>query len=77
MGLVAEASRGENACRGELLDLMAIHLILLEVNTLWPTLGGQLALLSSCLGDLAKLADLALHQIPAQSKHSDVLKITW
>jgi hypothetical protein len=41
--------------RGELLGLMAIHLILLIVNRVAPTLTGSAHIYSDCLGALDKL----------------------
>ena len=38
--------------RGELLGLLAIHLILLAVNKLSPTLSGSTQIYSDCLGRL-------------------------
>ena len=37
-----------NAYRGELLGLMAIHLILLSVNTVHPKLKGEVKIVSDC-----------------------------
>ena len=56
------------AYTGELLGLMANHLILLSVNELWPRL-----FLDNLLA-LGKVTDLPPHRIPTQCKHSDVLK---
>jgi hypothetical protein len=47
-----------NAYRGELLGLMAIHLILLSVNTISPQLSGSLAVMSDCLGALKRVTYL-------------------
>ncbi len=41
-----------NAYPGELLDLMVIHLILLGVNKINPTLKGRVEIVSDCLGVL-------------------------
>ena len=41
-----------NAYRGELLGLMAIHLLLLSVNKIHPTLKGKVDIVSDCLGAL-------------------------
>jgi hypothetical protein len=41
--------------RGELLGLMAIHLILLRVNRIDPTLTGLVHIYSDCLGALKKI----------------------
>ena len=57
-----------------LLGLMAIHLILLAGNKLWPELEVRAVVFSDCLGALGRVADLPPHRIPTQCKHSDVLK---
>ena len=49
VGTFAEASSGANAYRGELLGLMAVHLILLAANELWPRLHDQVVVLLDCL----------------------------
>jgi hypothetical protein len=59
---------------GELLGLMAIHLILTAVNEVNPNLTGSVQILSDCLGALGKVRDLPPYQIPTQYSHSDVLK---
>ena len=51
-GVLPESSKVANAYRGELLGLMAIHLILLAANKVWPTLQGQAKVYSDCLGAL-------------------------
>jgi hypothetical protein len=47
-----------NAYRGELLGLMAIHLILLSVNTISPQLLGSITVVSDCLGALKRVTYL-------------------
>ena len=74
VGSFAEASRRANTYREELLGLMAIHLILLAGNKLWPELEGRAVVFSDCLGALGRVANLPPHRIPTQCKHSDVLK---
>ena len=69
----AEASRGANAYRGELLVLRTVHLILLVVNKMWPNLRGRVSMFLDCLGALGRVPYLPPHQIPTQCKHSDVL----
>jgi hypothetical protein len=61
--------------RGELLGLLAIHLILLSVNKINPNLLGSVHIYSDCLGDLDKVKNLPPHRIPSKCRHSDVLKI--
>ena len=66
----------EIACsyRGELVGLMAIHLILLSVNEVQPNLKGSVHIYSDCLGALNKVRNLPPLQIPSSLAHSDVLK---
>jgi hypothetical protein len=68
--------RTTDACsyRGELLGLMAIHLILLAVNECNKDLCGLVHIYSDCLGALDKVKNLPPHQIPTRCGHSDVLK---
>ncbi len=49
---------------GELLGLMAIHLILLSLNRINPTLTGLAHIYSDCLGALNKIQHLPPHRIP-------------
>ena len=49
-GSFLETLLAANAYRGELLGLMAIHLILLSVNKLHPELTGSVEIVSDCLG---------------------------
>ena len=64
MGSFAEASTHANAYRGELMGLMAIHLILKAADQLWPRLSGRAVVFSDCLGALKKVANLPPHKIP-------------
>jgi hypothetical protein len=59
---------------GKLLGLMAIHLILLSVNWVAPTLTGSAHIYSDCLGALDKIRYLPPHRISSKCRHSDVLK---
>ena len=61
------------AYRGELLGLLAIHLILLSVNAVYP-LEGTAVIYSDCLGALGRVRDLPLFQILTRCKHSYILK---
>ena len=47
-----ENSRSANAYRGELLGLMAIHLLLKAVEVVSPGSGGTVEIFSDCLGAL-------------------------
>mmetsp|Transcript_35773 Transcript_35773/g.73112 ORF Transcript_35773/g.73112 Transcript_35773/m.73112 type:complete len:103 (-) Transcript_35773:1065-1373(-) len=62
------------AYRGELLGLLAIHLILLAVNKLSPSLSGSTQIYSDCLGALHNVEHLPPHRIPSSCRHSDILK---
>ena len=70
----AEASAATNAYRGELLGLMAVHLLLLAVETVSPGLSGSATIYSDCLGALGRVAKLPPYCIPSQCRHSDILK---
>jgi hypothetical protein len=74
VGLFPEASKAANAFQGELLGLMAIHLLLLAVNTVSPGLAGQVKIYSDCLGALGRTAELPSYCTPTRCKHSNVLK---
>ncbi len=75
VGLFPEASKVANAFQGELLGLIAIHLLLLAVNTVSPGLTGRVKIYSDCLGALDRTAELPPYCIPTRCKHSDVLKM--
>jgi hypothetical protein len=60
--------------RGELLGLMAIHLILLAVNKLDKQLPGLVKIYSDCLGALGRVTSLPANRLPSRCKHSDILK---
>jgi hypothetical protein len=53
-----EASTAANAFWGELLGLMAVHLLLLTLNTISPGLNGWVKIYSNCLGALGCVAEL-------------------
>ncbi len=57
-GLFLESLLVANAYRGELLGLMAIHLILLSINTISPQLSGSIKVVSDCLGALKRVTYL-------------------
>ncbi len=69
-----KASVAANAYQGELLGLMAVHLLLLAVNTVLPDLSGRVKIYSDCLGALGCVAELPLYCVPTQCRHSDILK---
>ena len=53
---------------------MAIHLILLAVNTILTKLRGHAKFYSDCLGALGQVKELPPSQIPLQCRHLDILK---
>jgi hypothetical protein len=59
---------------GELLGLMAIHLLLLVVNKVHPNLGGMVHIFSDCMGDLGMVKNLPPTRIPTKCSHSEILK---
>jgi len=63
-----------NAYCGELLGLMAVHLLLLVVETVSPGLSGSAAIYSDCVGTLGRVAKLPPYRIPSLCRHSDILK---
>jgi hypothetical protein len=58
IGGFPEASVVANAYWGELLHLMAVHLLLLAVDTVLPGLSGCVKIYSNCLGALGHVAKL-------------------
>jgi hypothetical protein len=66
-----------NTYRGELLGLMAIHLILLSVDRIHGAIAGNVEVVSDCLGALRWVVDLPPYQIPSRCKHSDIFKKTY
>ena len=75
LGRLVEGSKDACAYRGELLGLLAIHLILLAVNTLRPNLVGTVRICSDCLGALGRVVDLPADRLPSGIRHSDILKV--
>ena len=72
-GAFAEASAAANAYHGELLGLMAVHLLFLAIETASPGLSGNVAIYSNCVGAMGRVAKLPPYHIPSQW-HSDILK---
>ncbi len=72
IGAFPEASAAANTFGGELLGLMAVHLLLLKVNTVSPGLNGWVKIYSDCLGALGQVAELPPYQIPSRCQHSDI-----
>lgn len=75
LGKIVEGSKDACAYRGELLGLLAIHLILLAVNKLRPDLKGRVRVVSDCLGALGRVVNLPADRLPSGVRHSDILKI--
>ena len=74
VGAFPECSETANAYRGELLGLMAIHLILLAVNKVNPDLDGSVIIYSDCERAIGSVEELPTLKIPTKYKHSDILK---
>ena len=74
IGSFKEASKAANTYRGELLGLMAIHLILVSVNRVHKSLCGNVQVVSNCLGALQWVTYLPPYCIPSRCKHSNILK---
>ncbi len=74
-GAFSEQTMAACSYRGKLLGLLAIHLILLSINKIYPTLTGSVHIFSDCLGALNKAKNLPLHRIPSKCRHSNVLKM--
>jgi hypothetical protein len=74
IGSFSESLHVANAYRGELLGLMAIHVILLSMNKIHCNLSGSVEIVSDCLGALNRVTYLPLYRIPSRCRHSDILK---
>ncbi len=73
-GSFVEHTPDTGSYQGELLGLMAIHLILRGMNESSPNLMGSVHILLDCLGRLNKVKDLPPYRIPTKCSHSDILK---
>jgi hypothetical protein len=74
VGLFSELLIVANAYRGELLWLMAIHLILLSINKIHQNLAESVEIVSDCLRTLNRVTHLPPYRIPSDCHHSDILK---
>ena len=74
VGSFPEKSSAASAYRGELLGLLAIHLILLAANKVQQDLRGLVRNYSNCLGALTKVATFPRNRIPTRCRHSDIQK---
>ena len=75
IGSFPEQSKDACAYRGELLGLLAIHLVLLAANKLEPHLQGSVEIVSDCLGALSRVSNLPDDRLPSGCKHSDIMKV--
>jgi hypothetical protein len=73
-GSFLETLQVANAYRGELLGLMAIHLILLSADKIHGAQIGSAEVVSNCLGPLRRVTELPPYRIPSRCKHSNILK---
>jgi hypothetical protein len=74
VGSFTERSADACAYRGELMGLMAIHLILRATNVAYPGTGGSLKIYSDCNGALNMVKHIPTPRLPNQCKHADILK---
>ena len=74
IGSFLEQTVAACAYRGELLGLMAVHLLLLAANKVRPGLAGSIEVHSDCVGALDKVSNLPPNRIPTRCRHSDILK---
>jgi hypothetical protein len=75
VGTFLEQSHAAGAYRGELLGLLAIHLILLAVDNATREISGSANIYSDCLNAVNRIGTLPTNRIPARYKQSDILKI--
>ena len=71
----AEQSPTASAFHGELLGLLALHLLLLSFNKVRPQLTGCVMIYSDCLGALNRVKHLPTHKITTSCRHADILKV--
>ena len=74
VGAFPERSETANAYRGELLGLMAVHILLLMVNKMEKDLPGSIIIYSDCERAIGSIGSLPTLKIPAGFKHLDILK---
>ncbi len=74
MGSFVEQTPNAGSYHGELLGLMAIHLILRSMNEVFKDLRGSVHIYSDCLGALNKVENLPPYRIPTKCSHSNILK---
>ena len=71
----AEQSPTVSAYHGELLGLLAFHLLLLSFNKVQPHLTSCVMIYSDCLGALNRVKHLPTHKITSSCRHTDILKV--
>ncbi len=54
--------------------MIAVHLLLLAVETVSPGMSGSVTIYSDCIGALGRVTKLPPYRIPSQCRHLDVLK---
>jgi hypothetical protein len=59
IGSFSESSQVANTHRGELLGLMAIHLILLSIDRIHGAIAGNVEVVADCVGALRRVMDLS------------------
>jgi hypothetical protein len=74
VGAFSKSISVANAYRGELLGLMAIHLIILSINKMNRKLLGSMEIVLDCSGALKRLTHLPPYRIPSRCHHLDILK---
>ena len=72
IGSFPETTVLANAYQGELLGLMAIHLILRSINEMALALSGLVMIISEFLGAIGGVEHLPPHRIPSRCKHSKI-----
>jgi hypothetical protein len=82
MGVLSREHPGLGSYQGEILGLMAIHLILQAIKEVTPGLRGLVHILSDSLSAWCKVENLPTYLIPTQCNHSDILNcsnflFTW
>jgi len=73
-GSFVERSTSACAYRGEMMGLMAIHLILEGSDRVRPNMTGGVSIHSDCLGAIGMVEHVPSSRIPTRCKHADILK---
>jgi hypothetical protein len=74
IGAFLEVIHVANTYRGDLLGLMAIHLIILIINKMNRELPGSVEIVLDCSRALKRVTHLPPYRIPSRCHHSDILK---